>query len=162
MHMPWLPSLNTGVSVLDNEHRYLFEVLEELGANVTACNLSGLRVLLDELHTSTLEHFRGEEALMVRYLYPDRGAHMAEHARARATLAQLETHLQDGRLELFTDTLAEFTASYFHGVLIHDGLFGRFLQDHGYEEAAHSATLVRSSGSSVTCQATQSWKTVAH
>ncbi len=136
MQMPWLPSLNMGVSALDDEHRHMFEVLEELGASVTAANLSGLRVLLDELRTATLEHFRAEEALMARYRYPASAAHQAEHERVRATLASLESYLRDERLELFAHALAAFTAEYFHGVLVHDGLFGRFLRDHGHGEEA--------------------------
>lgn len=129
MRMPWLDSLTLGIGGFDDDHRHMFDLLSELNASVTTGNLSGVRVLFDELHATTLAHFRHEEDLMARTCYPRAVAHMAEHDLARLGLMALNGQIASGRLDQMPELLAEFAGRYFTGVLKDDGLFVRFLRE---------------------------------
>lgn len=128
MTMPWLPSLNTGEHGFDEDHRYIFEVLEALRASLGAGNDSGVRALFTELYAISEAHFREEEALMDRHGYEGALAHRAGHDRGRVILARMDGDLAGGRIGRFTEALADFTAGYFHGVLRHDLMLARFLR----------------------------------
>lgn len=132
MRMPWLNGMNLGVTEFDDDHRHIFEVLDALAASIAEGNLSGVRALFEELHATTLEHFREEEALMARFAYPGAAGHKVEHDRDRQFLLLLEGLVAAGRLDRLGDALGDYSAGYFRGVLRYDGMLARFLRQHGH------------------------------
>ena len=141
MSMPWLPSLNTGERGFDADHRHMFELLGEIRSSLGAGNLSGVRALFAELRTVTEDHLREEEAVMDRTFYPGAADHRAGHDRSRAALSLMAGQLAGGRLDRFAESLADYTADYFQGVLRHDAALVRFLRDHQGAALAHCAPL---------------------
>lgn len=141
MSMPWLSSLNTGERGFDEDHRHLFELLGEIRSSLGAGNLSGVRALFAELHAVTEQHFREEEAMMDRTFYPGAAEHRAGHDRGRAALVLMAGQLTGGRLDRFAESLADYTAHYFQGVLHHDAALARFLRDHQGAVLARCAPL---------------------
>lgn len=86
----WTPALGTGVPLLDEHHRKIFQWLTELeAAAVEERTLFGVYALVRLKHY-TRDHFAAEEALMKAADYPDLAAHKAEHAAFRATLGDLQ------------------------------------------------------------------------
>lgn len=85
----WNQDLSVGIDHLDNHHRRLIDLLNQLGAAVSAGNsreVTGL--VLGELIRYVYYHFGEEERMMEAAGYDDLAAHrqshriMAEHVRA--------------------------------------------------------------------------------
>lgn len=86
----WTPALSTGVALLDEHHKAIFQWLAELeSATIDERTLFGVYAITRLKHYMR-EHFAAEEALMKAAGYPDLTAHMAEHAEFRAKLAELQ------------------------------------------------------------------------
>lgn len=86
----WTPALSTGVPLLDEHHRRIFQWLAELeSAAASERTLSSVYALVRLKHY-TREHFAAEEALMKSAGYPDLDAHKAEHAAFRGRLGDLQ------------------------------------------------------------------------
>lgn len=86
----WTPALGTGVSLIDEQHKALFQWLAELeNAASDGRTLFGVFVLTRLKHY-VREHFAAEEALMKSAGYAGLEAHAAEHAIFRARLAELQ------------------------------------------------------------------------
>ena len=88
--MDWTPDLSTGVPSIDDQHKQLFLWLAELQcATADQRTLFGVYVITRLKHYIR-EHFAAEEALMRAAAYPDLDQHIAEHARFRARLEELQ------------------------------------------------------------------------
>ncbi len=86
----WTPALSTGVPLLDEQHKAIFQWLAELErAAVDERTLFGVYAITRLKHYMR-EHFAAEEALMKAAEYPDLVAHMAAHAEFRAKLGELQ------------------------------------------------------------------------
>lgn len=90
-----------GVAVIDEQHRQLVRMVNELNQDVTA---SGSHVVhlperFDELINFTVLHFQTEHRFMVDYLYPDATAHDHEHTQLTSELGLiLQKKSQNGDL----------------------------------------------------------------
>ena len=86
----WTPDLSTGVPVLDEQHKAIFQWLAELeSATVEQRTLFGVYVITRLKHYMR-EHFATEEAMMKSVGYPDLAEHLAQHAEFRAKLEELQ------------------------------------------------------------------------
>ena len=91
----WSRILSVGVDEIDDDHRRLIAIFNELNRAVSAGESAEYRAAtLDELLKCTAWHFSHEERLMLKYDYPARAAHIAAHEElveaARALQATLE------------------------------------------------------------------------
>jgi len=76
----WPVELDTGVPVLDEQHRLLDRVLLSLHQTLLAGGpLRDLSARIDQLQCLMEEHFATEEAVMETCAYPHLGPHRAEH-----------------------------------------------------------------------------------
>lgn len=99
----WTPDLSTGVSLLDEQHREIYQWLAELqSAADDERTLFGV-YSLTRLKHYTRAHFAAEEALMKAAGYPDLAAHAAEHATFRTRLDEL--HLKSIGQDISKDTV---------------------------------------------------------
>jgi hemerythrin-like metal-binding protein len=86
----WSTKYSVDVSFLDDQHRVLFELINEL--HVAMLDGNGNRVapsILKRLLDYTRTHFSAEEAFMVRTNYPDFSDHKAAHEKLIAKLIQM-------------------------------------------------------------------------
>lgn len=106
----WTPDLSTGVALLDEQHREIYQWLAELqSAADQERTLFGV-YSLTRLKHYTRAHFAAEEALMKAAGYPGLAEHAAEHAKfcARLNELQLKSIGQDisrDTVEFLTDWL---------------------------------------------------------
>ena len=85
----WTPKLSTGVPLLDEHHKTLFQGLAELEcAALEQRTLFGVYALTRLKHY-VRDHFAAEEAMMKAAAYPRLEEHMAEHAAFRTKLGEL-------------------------------------------------------------------------
>lgn len=75
----WQDDLNTGIDVIDQQHRRIVEMLNHLYAAQKAMEHTVVAEVIDELIDYTLSHFAFEEELMEEAGYPFCAAHKRVH-----------------------------------------------------------------------------------
>jgi hemerythrin len=99
----WTPALSTGVPVLDEQHKAIFQWLAELeSATVDQRTLFGVYVITRLKHYMR-EHFAAEEAMMKAAGYPNLAEHLAQHAEFRSRLEEIQ--LKSIGEDISTDTV---------------------------------------------------------
>jgi hemerythrin len=84
--MPLPTNYRLGVTVMDYQHGRLLDLIDQLKARST-----GLGELLGGFNAYAEQHFAMEEALMEAHDYPERLAHVSEHATYRRLFAGMQT-----------------------------------------------------------------------
>ena len=77
--MVWQDDLNTGIKVIDNQHRRIVDMINHLHDAVERGDRRELNDILDELVDYTLSHFTFEESLMEDAGYEFSRAHKRVH-----------------------------------------------------------------------------------
>jgi hemerythrin-like metal-binding protein len=132
--------LVTGFGPMDDQHRRLFELLEEAigAARAASPEMSRkVRTLCD----ATREHFAFEERAM-RDDLPSRDGHVAAHRAFAADLSGLRAAAEDGKAPLVAMWLDSRFASWFR---LHTSASDRSLAAHLVAEGAASAAGPRAS-----------------
>ncbi|MHA6206165.1 bacteriohemerythrin [Dyella soli] len=78
-YMAWQDDLNTGIKVIDNQHRRIVEMINHLHDAMDRRDRQELNDILDELVDYTLSHFAFEESLMEDADYEFTRAHKRVH-----------------------------------------------------------------------------------
>ena len=86
MAFQWDSSLETGYETVDNQHKQLFEALNNL-IKASAGGHGNLAVMktMDFLTAYTIKHFADEEELQKRFNYPDYEVHKRYHDEFKIT-----------------------------------------------------------------------------
>ncbi len=96
MRFGWTPSMSVGNDELDNDHKHLAEIINEIYApSLSDRSLRELLVtVLQKLINYTETHFRREEAFLEQRGYPYLAEHKAAHAgleeEVKALLAKVQ------------------------------------------------------------------------
>jgi hemerythrin len=90
MAFVWNPDLSVGIEKIDNQHKKLFEIVDQL---TEACNerrgKEEVGNVLNFLKGYVVEHFRDEEGVMLQYKYPKFLAHKQIHVDFTKTVEDL-------------------------------------------------------------------------
>jgi hemerythrin len=78
-HIYWNKGLDTGIEVIDNQHRRIVDYINQLEDIKETHSREEVAVVLDELVDYTLSHFAFEESLMEEAGYPFINAHKRVH-----------------------------------------------------------------------------------
>jgi hemerythrin len=78
-HIVWSDDLNTGIPVIDKQHRRIVEYINNLDDVVKTHNRTQLGIVLQELVDYTLSHFGFEESLMEDASYVFINGHKRVH-----------------------------------------------------------------------------------
>ncbi len=80
MDLQWTPALSVGVNEIDDQHKELFQRLNNLRIAISqGKGRAEIGKTVKFLEDYVIEHFTTEEKHMGRYGYPAYGAHKAEH-----------------------------------------------------------------------------------
>ena len=115
-YVSWDERLETGIEAIDNDHRGLFDLVEQFHeAYVAGKGPEALNPLFATLLDYVDRHFRREEALFERIGYPEAAAHHDAHRELTAVVADLHTRYQAeaDRGELCLEILA-FLSNWLH------------------------------------------------
>ena len=78
--MTWTEKMSVGVAVLDNDHKKLVDMVNNLFDGVqSGQGKEALGRILDGLIAYTVDHFKREEQFFAQTGYPDNVAHKAQH-----------------------------------------------------------------------------------
>lgn len=144
-HLVWQDDLNTGIQVIDNQHKRIVEMINHLHDAQQGKEHAAIAEVIEELVDYTLSHFAFEETLMEDAGYQFSRAHKKIH-------------------ELFIRRVSEYRVRFQAGEDVGDelkGLLSRWLFNHirnddaGYVDAVrHSMSeLVRTRARAVGCRA---------
>lgn len=102
----WSTEYSVKVSSLDDQHRVLFDLINELhGAMLDGSSKQVAPSILKRLLDYTRDHFSAEEALMVHINYPDFSEHKAAHQKLIAELVLMCGEFGRGEKHLSTKLL---------------------------------------------------------
>jgi hemerythrin len=78
-YMEWTQDLDTGIGVIDEQHKRIVEYINELDTANRIGNLAGINHVLENLLDYTITHFEFEEELQEKANYPFLKAHQRVH-----------------------------------------------------------------------------------
>lgn len=126
----WKNEYITGNSKVDEQHRHLFEIINNLHAAMLEGHAQEIiKNTVDQLLKYTIEHFTMEELLMVYHHYPNYADHKKRHTelttKIKGISAKLTEKNQSINLELL-NFLNEWLAHHIKG---EDQKLVKFLRD---------------------------------
>lgn len=102
----WHPSYSINVPVVDDQHRRLFEIAEQLHqAMIAGQGKPALSHILARLVTYTKTHFDTEERIMRECGYPGYERHKAEHVELTKKVLEFSRDYEAGRIALSVSVL---------------------------------------------------------
>ena len=78
-HIEWTSDLDTGIQVIDNQHKRIVEYINKLDDSKATHDQQQISIVLTELVDYTLSHFTFEESLMEEAGYPFIRGHKRVH-----------------------------------------------------------------------------------
>jgi hemerythrin len=108
----WEERYETGNAAIDDQHRHLFELVNDLhDALMAGTAKEKMGATLGSLASYTVEHFRGEERMMVDIAFPGLPEHRRKHEELASQVRRLVADHEAGRLTLPL-TLARFLVDW--------------------------------------------------
>ncbi len=92
----WSKDLDTGIAVIDNQHKRIVEYINNLETSIVAADATAVNNVLNELVDYTLSHFSFEEELQERAGYPFIKAHKRVHEIFVKRVAEFQTRAANG------------------------------------------------------------------
>lgn len=96
IEVKWDASLETGLSFIDEQHKEIVVMINELYSARFQNNLAAVRQVLIRLNEYVKSHCALEEELMTRSNYPFKDAHEADHRQLEATIQGFITRHDEG------------------------------------------------------------------
>jgi hemerythrin len=111
--MTWAENMSVGVKVLDDDHKKLVAMVNELHDGI----LEGRRAealghVLDQLVSYTKIHFNREEAFFARTKYEGAAAHKKEHDDLIAKAQELQKRYKEGASSMLSLETMSFLKSW--------------------------------------------------
>ncbi|MGA2672199.1 MAG: bacteriohemerythrin [Terracidiphilus sp.] len=105
--MTWTEEMSVGVKILDNDHKALIRMLNELHDGITTGRTRmALESVLEGLSRYTKIHFAREERLFAQAGFPGAAAHKAEHDLMARRVMNMQSRFENGQsLELSLEAM---------------------------------------------------------
>ena len=132
----------TGIELVDNEHRRLFEIIHDtndlIHAELLHDKYDEIMRLLAELRDYTEVHFRDEEALMERIHYPELDAQKRAHTAFVERLVEIDLSelddMDDNQQEYLIDLIQFLAGWLINHILGSDKKIGDYMRKHELKE----------------------------
>ena len=130
--MTWTQELSVGVKVLDDDHKKLVGMLNQLNEGMQANRgRATLGKIFDELVDYTKTHFTREEEFLVESGYADADAHKKQHADLTMRVMDLQARYNKGELTLTREVLNFLRDWLTYHIKGHDQKYGSHLNAKG-------------------------------
>lgn len=129
----WTRKMSVGVPELDDDHKGLLAVINELAAHASGdAEEETVRRLLNWLLRYAQTHFAREQAVMTSCRFPMLSGHIDEHrqflGRMQATIADFDARPADAAGEIRDSLIAYLEAWWHHHILNEDMKYKRFAE----------------------------------
>ncbi len=99
--MEWSDDLSVGIRLIDEQHKVLLGLINELHAAMRARKSDTVLVgVVERLKEYTVKHFGQEEEYFERYGYPETVQHKAAHAKLVQQVLDFEAGLKSGKAKV--------------------------------------------------------------
>jgi len=131
--MTWTSDLSVGVAVLDDDHKKLVGIINQLHFGITAGHDKMiLDAVLNELVDYIKFHFAREEAMLIKAGYEATAAHMAGHEKFIGEISSLQARIKTSPVDLLDMELMEFLRDWlFSHIRVSDKQYGPRLNAYG-------------------------------
>lgn len=128
----WTESLSVGIAKVDEQHKMLIRMMEELDQAIRNNEESDvIEDVLTNLFNYAQSHFAVEEELFRKYKYPETAQHELEHQRFIAKAFAFKERLSTRRPGLAIELL-NFLSSWVHNhIELTDKRYSKYLRDCG-------------------------------
>ena len=124
----WDDKYLVGEKQIDDEHRYLFELINEFyDGYMEDRDRARVLALFNRLVEYAQRHFTNEEALMQRSGYPDFDAHRGRHEKLFEQVFALNARLQDRAVNPTHDTVQFLKTWLSDHIMLQDLVLGAHL-----------------------------------
>ena len=142
MFIQWNDTYSINVTKVDQQHRRLFDLINELHSAVmegrgqpqtttVAGELATMATVLRELIGYTSDHFVMEEGYMVTHAYPEYDVHKTAHGQFTERVQAFQRDFDDGRAVRSME-IVEFIKEWWQRhILVVDKKLGVFLNEKG-------------------------------
>ena len=130
--MDWTDSLSVNVAEVDNQHKKLVALLNQLHhSSVSGKGNETMKQVLNELTQYTANHFAYEEKILAEHGYPELATHKDLHDKLAAQVVKFNEEFQKGTSSISAD-LFLFLRSWLNGhIRGSDRHYGKFLNSKG-------------------------------
>lgn len=126
----------TGIELVDDEHRHLFDIIKETNEVINASYLHDkydeIMRLLSELKDYTESHFKDEEELMTRIGYPELESQQRAHSAFVEKLVNINLdeldHIDDNQDEYLNELISFLLGWLSNHILAADKKIGEFVK----------------------------------
>lgn len=109
----WSESISVNNFEIDNQHKYLIQLINNLISNSNAkVDSSIIGETLQNLLKYTRDHFKTEEELLDKYNYPKLGQHKKEHKKFLLRIVGFCADVYNGKSTV-TEEMISFLVSWF-------------------------------------------------
>jgi hemerythrin-like metal-binding protein len=124
--MTWTSDLSVGVEVLDNDHKKLIGIINQLHFGINAGHdRRVLEVVLDELVDYIRFHFTREEGMLLKAGYAAMPAHLTEHEQFIHEILNVQDRLRSSPVSMLDMELMNFLRDWlFSHILVSDKKYG--------------------------------------
>ncbi len=104
--MEWSDELSVGIGLIDDQHKVLLDLINELHAGMRNRKSDAVLVgVVERLKEYTVKHFGQEEAYFDRYGYPETAQHKEIHAKLVQQVLDFEAGLKSGKAKVTMDIM---------------------------------------------------------
>ena len=132
--MPWGDNLKLGIKQVDDQHRELVKMINELHrAMKMKLGTKQSGKILAKLADYTVYHFKHEEELFDKYNYPDRIDHKKIHEKLVDKVVGFKAEFHEGRVALSMDLMDFLTDWLRNHIMKTDKAYAPFLIEKGVD-----------------------------
>ena len=129
--MTWTPAMSVGVRVLDEDHKKLIAMINELHTSMLEGHSNDVvGGILRRLANYTVEHFQREEKMFADTHYPGATGHKHEHEKLKAQVLAEIQKFQAGKQGLGMETLSFLRDWLKHHIQESDKAYSAHLNAH--------------------------------
>ncbi len=129
MFIEWNHTFKINVPVVDAEHKYLVQLVNDLYDEYTNNNLDkNLINVFTHLASYTKKHFANEESVMAKVNYPELENHKKEHRELLETTRKLSEQYLDGSESITADTMNFLKTWVVTHIIESDNKIGKFVE----------------------------------
>jgi hemerythrin-like metal-binding protein len=131
--MTWTTDLSVGVETLDDDHKRLIGIINQLHFGIMAGHDKRvLEAVLGELIDYTRFHFTREEEMLLEAGYVATPEHMTEHDQFIRRISRVQARLKSESVAMLDLELMDFLRDWlFSHILVSDKKYGPRLNAHG-------------------------------
>lgn len=125
----WTPELSVGDINIDDQHRMLIDIINQLANKDTSHNQHAIAMVIDELLSYAAFHFNYEEKRMAAAEYPGLEKHKRYHARFVQRVNEFREEMVIKQRGLLSEAVLDYLKNWFSGhIMEEDQAYAPFLK----------------------------------